>query len=59
LFTQLVEQLEGPHDPAGSINSKYYQNKDVEVDYLFQIYVVTGTLLKKYLELVEAIISHN
>jgi hypothetical protein len=59
LFTQLVEQPEVPHGYAGRLNSKYYQNKEMEVDNLLQIYAVTGTHLRKYLELVEAITSHN
>ncbi|MCK4726132.1 MAG: hypothetical protein KAT29_10025, partial [Anaerolineales bacterium] len=57
--TQLVEQPEVPHGYAGRLNSKYYQNKEMKVDNLFQIYAVTGPHLRKYLELVEAITSHN
>lgn len=59
LFKRLVEQPEIPHGLAGSFQSKYYQGKEMEVDNLYQIYAITGTHLKRYLELVEMITSYN
>jgi glycosyltransferase involved in cell wall biosynthesis len=55
LFKQLVKQPEIPHGLAGSFHSRYFKNREMEVDNLYQIYAVTQTHIRKYLELVDKI----
>jgi len=59
LFRQLIDQPEIPHGLIGRFNSKYYLNHDMEVDNLYEIYAVTQTHLKKYLELVQKITTQG
>ena len=59
LFMQLIEQREIPHGLIGSYNTKYYLNHGMEVDNLYEIYAVTQTHLKKYLELVQKITARG
>ena len=55
LFNHLVKQPDIPHGITGHYKSEYYQNKEMEVGTLNQIYAITRQHLVKYFELSEAI----
>ena len=49
LFQHLVEQPDVPHGVTGFFKSKYYQNREMEVVTLNQIYAITRAHLDKYI----------
>ena len=55
LFQRLLDNSDIPHGVTGHNNLEYYQNIDMEVDILNQIYAITKTHLNKYFEIAEAI----
>lgn len=55
LFQHLFKQPGVPHGITGHYKSRYYQNLEMEVDTLHQVYAITRQHLEKYFELLHAI----
>jgi hypothetical protein len=55
LFARLLGEPAIPHGLAGIRASQYYQNRDMEVDELNQVYAITRAHLRTYRELVAEI----
>lgn len=55
LIQHLFRQPGIPHGITGHYNTNYYQNLEMEVDTLNQIYAITRQHLEKYFELLNAI----
>ena len=59
LFKRLVEKPEVPHGLIGTFDSNYYLNREMEVDVIHEIYAISQTHLRRYLELYEEIITRG
>ena len=59
LFQHLLDEPDIPHGITGHLDGNYYQNKEMEVDKLNQIYAISREHLTRYLELTEKIRVFN
>jgi len=59
LFARLLEEPAIPHGLAGIRASQYYQNLDMEVDELNQVYAIARAHLRAYRDLVAAITNEG
>ena len=59
LFERLLEEPAIPHGLAGIRASRYYQNRDMEVDELNQVYAIARAHLRTYRDLVAAITTQG
>lgn len=59
LFERLVAEPQIPHGLMGIEQSQFFQNRDMEVDQLNQVYAITAAQLRVYAALVDALTARQ
>ena len=55
LFLHLIEEPGIAHGVTGHLQARYYQNKNMEVTQIHQIYAVTKEMINRYFEITDSI----